>query len=93
MVKNPPSDAGDMGSIPGQGTKIPHAAGPLGPHTTTTELTHLNKTARVPQTTEPACPGAHAPQLERKPAHHNKSSHMPQGRSRMLQLRPDVVKK
>ena len=29
MVENPPSNAGDMGSIPGQGTKIPHAAGHL----------------------------------------------------------------
>ena len=27
MVKNLPSNAGDAGSIPGQGTKIPHAAG------------------------------------------------------------------
>ena len=26
MVKNLPCNAGDMGSIPGQGTKIPHAA-------------------------------------------------------------------
>ena len=25
MVKNPPSNTGDVGSIPGQGTKIPHA--------------------------------------------------------------------
>ena len=25
VVKNPPSSAGDMGSIPGGGTKIPHA--------------------------------------------------------------------
>ena len=25
MVKNLPSNAGDMGSIPDQGTKIPHA--------------------------------------------------------------------
>ena len=24
-VRNPPSNAGDTGSIPGQGTKIPHA--------------------------------------------------------------------
>ena len=30
MVKNLPSDAGDVGSIPGQETKIPHAAGHLG---------------------------------------------------------------
>ena len=50
MVKNPPSNAGDAGSIPGQGTKIPHAAGQQGQHTTTTE---------------PAHSGAHAPQLER----------------------------
>ena len=26
VVKNPPCNAGDMGLIPGQGTKIPHAA-------------------------------------------------------------------
>ena len=41
MVNNPPCNAGDMGLIPGQGTKIPHAAEqlrahmpqPLSPHT------------------------------------------------------------
>ena len=37
VVKNPPSNAGDAGSIPGRGTKIPHAAGQLSPHATTTE--------------------------------------------------------
>ena len=37
VVKNLPSNAGDMGSIPGQGTKIPHAAGQLSPCATTTE--------------------------------------------------------
>ena len=31
MVKNLPSNAGDMGSVPGEGTKIPHAEGQLGP--------------------------------------------------------------
>ena len=30
-VKNLPSNAGDVGLIPGQGTKIPHAAGQLKP--------------------------------------------------------------
>ena len=25
MVKNPPCNAGEMGSVPGQGTRIPHA--------------------------------------------------------------------
>ena len=29
MVKNLPSNAGIMGSIPGQGTKIPYATGQL----------------------------------------------------------------
>ena len=42
MAKNPSSNAGDVGSIPGQGTKIPHAAGQLSPRATTTELTCLN---------------------------------------------------
>ena len=37
VVKNPPSNARDVGSIPGRGTKIPHAAGQLSPCTTTTE--------------------------------------------------------
>ena len=27
VVKNPPSSARDLGSIPGQGTKIPHVEG------------------------------------------------------------------
>ena len=37
MVKHLPSNAGDSGSIPGQGTKIPRAAGQLSPHAATTE--------------------------------------------------------
>ena len=32
-----PSNAGDTGSIPGRGTKIPHATGQLSSHTTTRE--------------------------------------------------------
>ena len=36
VVKDPPSSAGDVGSIPGRGTKIPHAAGQL------TKLTRHN---------------------------------------------------
>ena len=72
VVKNPPYNAGDAGSIPGQGTKIPHAAGQLSPCATTTEPTH---------------PGACAPQLERenlhattreKPVRCNERSRMPQ---------------
>ena len=33
LVKNLLSNAGDMGSIAGWGTKIPHAVGQLSPHT------------------------------------------------------------
>ena len=49
VVKNPPSSAGDAGSIPGWGTKIPHTAGQLSPQIATTE---------------PARSGTCAPQLE-----------------------------
>ena len=87
VVKNLPSNAGDLGSIPGRGTKIPHAKGQLSPCTTTTELSRLNERARVPQTTEPTHSGAHTPQLQsprtlerenlhtttrERPVHHNK---------------------
>ena len=37
VVKNPPSNAVDAGSIPGWGTKIPHAAEQLSLRTVTTE--------------------------------------------------------
>ena len=72
VVKNPPSNAADTGSISGRGTKIPHAMGQLSPRATTTELVHLNERSRVPQTTEPMRPGARTTQLEREnPCGHN----------------------
>ena len=37
MAKNPPRNTKDVGSIPGQGTKLPHAPGQLGSSTATTE--------------------------------------------------------
>ena len=37
MVKNPSANAGDVGSIPGRGTRIPHAAEELNLHATATE--------------------------------------------------------
>ena len=40
MVKDPSSNARDVGSIPGWGTKIPQAAGQLSMLTATTELMH-----------------------------------------------------
>ena len=45
MVKTPSSKAGDAGSIPGRGTKIPHATGQLSP-----QLLSLHTSTR-----EPAC--------------------------------------
>ena len=42
VVKNPPSNAGDVGSIPGRGIKNPLATGQLSPRVTTTELERLN---------------------------------------------------
>ena len=48
MIKNPPSNTGDTGSIPGQGTKILHAAG---------------QPSLCATTTEPMCTGARTLQL------------------------------
>ena len=42
-VKNLPGNAGDVGSIPGQGTKIPHAKEQLSPRAPTTESVHRTK--------------------------------------------------
>ena len=56
VVKNPPSNAGDVGSIPGWGTKIPRAAGQLSLCATTREKpachvepTHHNKDLMQPK--------------------------------------------
>ena len=62
MDKNPPVNAGDMGSIPGWGTKIPHAEEQL---------------SLGPAVTEPTCSRTCKPQLEgpcaatKDPAGHN----------------------
>ena len=79
VVKNPPSNAGDVGSVPSRETKIPHAAGQISQCAATTELVRLNKRAHVLQTIEPARHNyrAHvrwspcATIRERKPARHN----------------------
>ena len=68
VVKNPPSNVGNVGSIPGQETKIPHVVGQLSPHTTTTEL---------------VCSGARPLQLEKptrcneEPSRHNEDPEQP----------------
>ena len=43
MVKNPPCNAGDTGSIPGWGTKIPHATEQLSTCTTSRELVRCDE--------------------------------------------------
>ena len=42
VVENLPANAGDTGSIPGWGTKIPHATGQLSPCAATKELVRHN---------------------------------------------------
>ena len=42
VVKNLPPSAGDVGSIPGGGTKIPHAVEQVSPCAATTEPASLN---------------------------------------------------
>ena len=46
VVKNPPSDAGDKDSIPGQGSKIPNTSGQLKPRTTAREDHTLQRRPR-----------------------------------------------
>ena len=64
MIKNPPSYAGDVGSIPGWETKIPHATGELSLHATNYRA-HALWSPRA-TTTGPTYPGACVPQLERE---------------------------
>ena len=75
VVKNAPSIAGDVGSIPGRGTNNPHAAGQLSPCATSTELVRLNERVHMPQTTEPMRSGTRTPQLQSpralEPMHQN----------------------
>ena len=47
MVKNPPSNAGGIGSIPGQGTKILHFTGQLSPHATTRETESCSEQSHI----------------------------------------------
>ena len=59
MAKDPPSNAGDAGSMTGGDTKIPHTIGQLSLCTATTDLT----------TTEPGHSRACAPQQEKLTQH------------------------
>ena len=56
VVKSPASNARDAGSIPGGGTKTPHAAGQLSPRAATIEQAHtLQLESPRAATTEPVC--------------------------------------
>ena len=49
VVKNPPSNTGDTGSIPGQGTKIPQAQEQVSPHTARKEPAFSNQDPTQPK--------------------------------------------
>ena len=49
VVRNPPSNAGEVGSIPGWGTEISHVKGQLSSWTATTEPKHWNKDVMQPK--------------------------------------------
>ena len=59
MVKNLPCNAGDVGSIPGQGAMIPCATGQLSPHLLKQKISHDSiakfrlKLTNVEKTTRP----------------------------------------
>ena len=72
VVKNMPLNAGDEGSIPGQGNKMPHAAWPLSLCAATTDPAYYKQR------------DAHA--LPQEPALHNGTSHMPQPRPRRTKI-------
>ena len=77
VVKNPPSNAEDVGSIFGQETKILHALGQLTPHSSTTEPVY----SRAPALQQEKPKGHNwreAPHYnQRKPTHHSKGPTQP----------------
>ena len=104
MVNNPPYNAGDMG----QGTKIPHATGQLSSRASTKEPAHgkpqspralepahhtyrARVTWSLSTTTREEKETPHATTRE-KPTRRNENSCVPQGISRMPQLRPNAAK-
>ena len=62
-VKNPPSNAGDSGSTPGRGTKIPHASGQLSSHASMREP--VCRKLQSPRALEPG----HRAKLKRENPH------------------------
>ena len=100
VVEDLSCNTGDTSSIPGRGTKIPHAAGQFSLCATSAEPATPQRERLSAATTESVPSGAHAPQLEsprattrEKLAHRSKEPTCCNRRSRMPQLRPDAAKK
>ena len=70
VVKNLPSNAGDAGLIPGQGTKIPHATRQLRPRAVTTEP--IRSGALVSQLERSRTPQRKMPRAATKTQHSQK---------------------
>ena len=84
VVKNLPSNAGDVSSIPGQGTKIICAAGQLRPRVTIIEPEHPS--VRAPQE-KPVC------HKWRSPCVLQLDACLPQQGTQVPQQRPSPAKK
>ena len=61
VVKNLTSNAGDVGSIPGQGIKTPYGEGQLSPQATTTNTKPMHFGALAPQLERRLCPATKPP--------------------------------
>ena len=80
VVKNPPSNAGDAGSIPGRGTKIPHATGQLSLRASTREPSRCNERSRMPQRT--SCVPQLRPNAAKKKPPKNKNKNKNKNRTK-----------
>ena len=88
VVKNSPSNAGDTGSTPSHGTKIPHASGQLSRRPTATS--HSSR-ACEPQILKLMCPGAHAQQLESNPCCTRLARGSREQRDRLQRESPEIT--
>ena len=97
-IRNLPSNAGDEGSVPGWGTKVPHAQQQLSPHTTVTEFvclepcstTREGTTLRRPCTTTKGSPSLLTTTRESLHAHSNEDAVQPKLTKKMLKERMKV---
>ena len=88
VVENLPANAGDTGSTPSHGTKIPHASGQLSRRPTATS--HSSR-ACEPQILKLMCPGAHAQQLESNPCCTRLARGSREQRDRLQRESPEIT--